>query len=149
MEKRKMREIDFRCIMLMSVMLLMCVILVSKLFDLQIRRYDEYQNKVIDNIQQETEVPAERGVIYDRNMVALATNVTTYRLFVSPNDIIRIGSGKFVKKDGMKQDEVDRGQKQAADEQIMVAQPEFVNEIGFGCDFADDRMTNAHMQYPS
>ena len=37
----------------------------------------------------------------------------------------------------------------AADEQIMVAQPEFVNEIGFRCDFADDRMTNAHMQYPS
>lgn len=134
MEKRKMREIDFRCIMLMSVMLLMCVILVSKLFDLQIRRYDEYQNKVIDNIQQETEVPAERGVIYDRNMVALATNVTTYRLFVSPNDIIKIGSGKFVKKDGMKQDEVDRGQKQAADEQIKLVAEKLAEIEGLGLD---------------
>lgn len=118
MEKRKFREIDFRCIALMGFMLVLCVILVAKLFDLQIKRYDEYRAKVIDNIQQETAVPANRGNIYDRNMVALATNVTTYRLFVSPSDIISAGKAKFEEKSGMSAAEIEAGQKKAADAQI-------------------------------
>ncbi len=118
MEKRRFREIDHRCMWLMAFMLVLCAILVYKLFDLQIKRYDEYRSKVIDNIQQETVVPADRGLIYDRNMVALATNVTTYRFFVSPSDIIKAGQAKFEEKSGMSADEIESGKKKCADEQI-------------------------------
>ncbi len=134
MEKKKMRELDYRCITFMIVMLVMCGILVAKLFNLQITRYDEYQSKVIDNIQQETTVAAERGQIYDRNMVALATNVTTYRLFVSPSDIIKEGSSKFEEKSGMKADEIEDGKKMCADEQIALVAEKLAEAAGLDKD---------------
>ncbi|MGM9680949.1 MAG: penicillin-binding transpeptidase domain-containing protein [Eubacteriales bacterium] len=116
---KKIREIDHRCFWLMAIMLVMCVILVVKLFELQITRYDEFENKVIKNIQQETVVPAVRGQIYDRNMAALATNTTTYRLFISPVDIVSSGKAEFVTtdEDGNKlpDDKIEAGQEAAAE----------------------------------
>ena len=64
----------------------MCI-LVGKLVYLQIIKYDEYQRKSVDNILREYEVNAERGTIYDRNMVQLATNISVWRVFISPVDI--------------------------------------------------------------
>lgn len=62
--------------------------IVVRLFDLQVVNYDKYQTKVLDNIQRETTLTAKRGIIYDRNMVQLATNYTVYRVFISPRDIV-------------------------------------------------------------
>ena len=48
----------------------------------------------------ESKVAADRGKIYDRNGNVLATNVTTYRVFISPSSIklaqddLDEGSGK-------------------------------------------------------
>ena len=47
----------------------------------------EYQNKVLSQITTESPVAANRGKIYDRNGNVLATNITTYRVFVSPSGI--------------------------------------------------------------
>ncbi len=94
LKNRKIREIDHRCFWLVIVMSVMCLLLIGKLYQLQIKRYDEFQNRVIKNIQQETTVPAVRGQIYDRNMMALAANTTTYRLFISPKDILTTGERK-------------------------------------------------------
>ncbi len=70
---------------------LVCIVawslIIMRLFDLQIVNYDKYQAKVLDNIQRETTLTAKRGIIYDRNMVQLATNYTVYRVFISPRDI--------------------------------------------------------------
>lgn len=62
-------------------------VLTVRLFYLQVVRYDEYRQKSDDNIISKTPLKAERGVIYDRNMVPLAVNVTSWRVFVTPRDL--------------------------------------------------------------
>lgn len=63
------------------------VVIIIRLFFLQILGYEKYQAKVLDNITMETTIAASRGIIYDRNGSALATNYTVYRVFISPRDI--------------------------------------------------------------
>ena len=63
-----------------------CVIII-RLFQLQIIDHEYYQGQVIANVQKETSVRAERGIIYDRNKIQLATNNTVWRIFISPRDI--------------------------------------------------------------
>jgi len=63
-----------------------CVI-IFRLFQLQIIDHEYYQGQVIANVQKETSVRAERGIIYDTNMIPLATNNTVWRIFISPRDI--------------------------------------------------------------
>ena len=72
---------------LFIVLVIIAALIISQLFSMQIISYDYYQGKVIANIQQETVIPAVRGVIYDRNMNVLAGNATAYRVFISPVDI--------------------------------------------------------------
>ncbi|MBE6547758.1 MAG: PASTA domain-containing protein [Ruminococcaceae bacterium] len=62
------------------LLLLLCL----RIFCIQIFQFDEYEQKVIDQITQVTPVAADRGVIYDTNGIVLATNITTYRLFIDP-----------------------------------------------------------------
>lgn len=93
---KKSKSIDVRAMIWLGIMLIACVVVIGKLFSMQYLKYDEYQTKVIDNIQQESVIPAERGEIYDRHMNALATNISTYRLFVSPVDIQEAGTGKEI-----------------------------------------------------
>ncbi|MBE6672094.1 MAG: PASTA domain-containing protein [Ruminococcaceae bacterium] len=61
--------------------------LCGRLFYLQVVKGDEYRNYVLDNLIQKTVIKAQRGTIYDRNMLQLAANSTTYRIFISPYDI--------------------------------------------------------------
>ena len=59
--------------------------------------FDKYQSKVINQMTTESAVPANRGKIFDRNGNVLATNITTYRVFISPSAI-----SKAEKSDGRK-----------------------------------------------
>ena len=52
--------------------------------------YDKYQQKVIDQMTTQSSVLAKRGNIYDANGVLLATNVTTYRVFIAPSAIAAV-----------------------------------------------------------
>ncbi len=54
---------------------------------LQTAGYDRYREKVIQQVTTESQVVAVRGNIYDRNGIPLATNITTYRVFISPSSI--------------------------------------------------------------
>ena len=83
-----LREEDRRSFWLFVFLAVLSAVIIVKLYVLQITKYDDYQKDVIKNIQHEVNLPAERGVIYDRNGFALATNIITYRLFVSPSDIL-------------------------------------------------------------
>ncbi len=62
-------------------------VLIVRLFVLQVIKHEEYLAKARDNIESETPLKAERGIIYDRNMRPLAVNVTTWRIYVSPRDV--------------------------------------------------------------
>ncbi len=96
MKIKKCNPIDRRAIILLIFVGICCVIVLGKLFNMQIQMYDHYQGKVIDNIQQESIIPAKRGEIYDANKNPLATNITKYRLFVSPVDIQKADTAKEI-----------------------------------------------------
>lgn len=68
-------------------MMVIFVLLLVRIFWIQTVDYDRYQAKVIGQMTTESTVNARRGNIYDRNGVLLATNVTTYRVFISPSTI--------------------------------------------------------------
>ena len=70
--------------------IIVCVvfaILLIRILMIQTVNFEEYQEKVINQLTTESPIPADRGEIYDRNGAALAANVTTYRLFISPSSI--------------------------------------------------------------
>ncbi len=62
-------------------------VLLLRILMIQTVSFEKYQSKVINQMTTESAVPANRGKIYDRNGNVLATNVTTYRVFVSPSSI--------------------------------------------------------------
>ena len=77
--------------------------------------FKAYQSKVINQITTESGVKAERGKIYDCNGAVLATNVTAYRVFISPRGIYaaenRSKLDGFIFKDryGISRDEAESG----------------------------------------
>ena len=71
------------------VMSLLFVLLLVRILFFQTVRHKEYEQKVMDQITQETSVSADRGNIYDTNGIVIATNITTYRLFLDPAAIMR------------------------------------------------------------
>lgn len=75
---------------------LFALVIAVRLFYLQIVQYDYYQNLVIDQITTESKATAARGKIYDSDMNLLATNITTWRVFISPKDIQSAGQKKKV-----------------------------------------------------
>lgn len=93
---KKSKSIDMRAMIWLGLMVAACGVVAGRLFYMQYIEYDKYQSQVIDNIQQESTIPAERGDIYDRHMNVLATNMSTYRLFVSPVDIQEAGTAKAI-----------------------------------------------------
>ena len=62
-------------------------VLLLRILLIQTLEFDKYQSRVIEQMTTESAVPANRGKIYDRNGNILATNITTYRVFISPSGI--------------------------------------------------------------
>lgn len=81
------RRMTRRMIAFGSIVAGLSVLLIGRLFVLQITDYEKYQSKVISQLTRETTTTPERGKIYDTNMNLLATNTTVYRVAISPYDI--------------------------------------------------------------
>ena len=77
-----------RATLVLVGILLVFAILLGRIFWIQTVDFDKYLKKVIDQITTQSRVNAERGTIYDRNGNILATNITTYRVFISPSSIL-------------------------------------------------------------
>ena len=77
---------------LLGIAVLLFSALLVRIFLLQTVKYDYYRQKVLGQITTESSVNASRGNIYDANGIPLATNVTTYRVFLSPSSIARAQS---------------------------------------------------------
>lgn len=69
-----------------SIIIISAFLLVN-IFRLQYFQYDYYKNKVYDQVTTSSPLPAKRGTIYDSAMNPLATNETSWRIFISPRDI--------------------------------------------------------------
>jgi len=70
-----------------AVIIVMVIVLLSKLAHLQIFSYGYYNTKSNNNRIEIIPIPPNRGIIYDRNGVALATNNTIYQLNIIPDKI--------------------------------------------------------------
>ena len=80
---------------LIMVFVLIVVVLINRLFSLQIIKGASYVTDLTDSIQKNMSVAATRGRIYDRNGVLLAYNELAYAVKISD-------SGTYSDKDGMK-----------------------------------------------
>ena len=76
-----------RSYVLLGALLLLFSLLLLRILIYQTVDYGKYQQKVINQMTTESEMQAKRGNIYDTNGVAIAANVTTYRVFISPSSI--------------------------------------------------------------
>ena len=81
-----------RAAILLGIAVLLFSALLVRIFLLQTVKYEHYRAKVLEQITTESSVNASRGNIYDANGVLLATNITTYRVFLSPSSIARAQS---------------------------------------------------------
>ncbi|MGX8687932.1 MAG: penicillin-binding transpeptidase domain-containing protein, partial [bacterium] len=81
--KQKIRKFgQNRPAILSIIMALMTVIVVGRLYYLQIVRGDEFLAEFQSSIRREIAVPAERGRIFDRNGKLLAYNETAYNIVI-------------------------------------------------------------------
>lgn len=87
-DRRANRTILGRTIFLMVFFGVMLFIpLLVKLYDIQIRQHDHYEQLAIDQQTRDLAVAANRGTIYDSKGTALAMSSTAYDIILSPRDI--------------------------------------------------------------
>lgn len=87
-----------------------------RILSLQTVDFDFYQKKVVDQLTTESTISPERGSIYDSNGELLATDITAYRIFISPSGIQTMMSdarkekektGSEKKNDGIDREHID------------------------------------------
>ena len=83
------KKVRVRAGWLCIVLSLLFALLALRIFIYQTFQYADFSQKVLDQITQETTISADRGNIYDTNGIVIATNITTYRLFLDPAAIER------------------------------------------------------------
>ena len=85
---RQPSEMRKRAFTIFSLCTFLAVVIIGRLFYLQIIRHDHYKSLVLQQMLYETEIDAKRGTIKDRNGVILATNYTTERIFIDPRSMV-------------------------------------------------------------
>lgn len=78
---------ELKIIIVFFFSIFLILILVSRLYYLQIYKYNDYKKKSEDNRLRIIPVPAKRGLILDKNGNVLVNNKTTYSLFIYPTKL--------------------------------------------------------------
>ncbi len=76
-----------RVVIAMGVVLFMVLVLIVRVFNLQVIQHDHFTTLSNDNRVHTVSLSPPRGNIYDRNGILLANNRTTFRLELTPNKI--------------------------------------------------------------
>ena len=64
------------------------LVLIGKLYQIQIVKHDLYETAAIEQQVRETEIDSGRGTIYDRNMNIRAMSATVDTIYISPAEIV-------------------------------------------------------------
>ena len=64
------------------------LVLIGKLFDIQILHHNQYETAAIEQQVRETAIDSGRGTIYDRNMNILAMSASADTIYISPAEIV-------------------------------------------------------------
>lgn len=75
---------QIRFLLFYAAMMLIGVIFIGRLIQLQVFQYENFSSVAIENRQTLINIPAPRGVIYDRNGIILAENVPSYNVTITP-----------------------------------------------------------------
>lgn len=70
-----------------AALLAALVVFANKLIRLQVVEYGGYAEQALDNRQDIVNLPAQRGVIYDRNGIALARNIPSFNVVITPANL--------------------------------------------------------------
>lgn len=73
-----------RIIFLLIFFLLLSLIIISRLFYIQVVKGHEYTKKALEQINRSEEIVSDRGIIYDRNGKKMAVNVSASTVYVNP-----------------------------------------------------------------
>ena len=90
-------------------------LLLAHILIIQTFQFEKYQAKVANQITTESNINAARGKIYDCNGAVIATNITAYRVFISPRGIksaekrTKLDGAIFKTRYGMSAAEVESG----------------------------------------
>jgi len=88
--KREQKVFKSRVLFSSVIMLLMTLILVFRLFNLQITKHTYYVEEALGNQMQNLPITPIRGDIFDRNGKILATNKFSYRLTITPEKVTNL-----------------------------------------------------------
>jgi len=77
----------WRIISFFTVVGVVFLVYILRLFTLQVLNYAEYAAQAEENRIRQINVPALRGLIYDRNGVVLARNIPSYNIVITPANL--------------------------------------------------------------
>ncbi|MBO8126187.1 MAG: penicillin-binding protein 2 [Firmicutes bacterium] len=86
-EKKAKEELRQRIRMVLLFLGLVFVVIVGRLWYLQIIRGEEFLRRSEANALRVIPIPAPRGIIYDRNLTPLATNRQAFTVSIVPRDL--------------------------------------------------------------
>ena len=95
---RQPSEMKKRALVVFSICSVLTLVVIGRLFYLQIINHAYYKKLVLEQMLYETEISANRGAIKDRNGITLAANYTTERVFIDPSNIAKADDPEAVRK---------------------------------------------------
>jgi len=88
-----------------GIVILLFLILIGRLFYIQVINREFYSKMAIAQQTKDVEIPAQRGIIYDRNMVKLAFSIKTFTIYGRPSEIKDIREASKIVADILEKDE--------------------------------------------
>jgi penicillin-binding protein 2 len=82
------------------------VVLVGRLWQLQVMRGEGYYERTVSNVVKERYLPSVRGKILDRKGVALADNRPAFNIYATPRQLTRQLEAELVRMLGLSDDEI-------------------------------------------
>ena len=73
--------------LILVIIAVIFLVIIGKVFYIQVIEYDKLNKSASNLWSRNLPIKADRGIIYDRNGVVLADNVTTTSLVLIPNQI--------------------------------------------------------------
>jgi penicillin-binding protein 2 len=74
----------WRIFLLGAILIIVFLIFVGRLYNLQVLQYSSWLAKANENRTHDINLPATRGMIYDRNGFILARNIPSYNVVITP-----------------------------------------------------------------
>ncbi|HSR96814.1 MAG TPA: penicillin-binding protein 2 [Kofleriaceae bacterium] len=82
------------------------VVLVGRLWQLQVMRGEGYYERTVSNVVKERYLPSVRGKILDRKGIALADNRPAFNIYATPKQMNRMLRSELVRMLGLSDDEI-------------------------------------------